>query len=98
MAEVIPNDVRQPYASLNHVPIGTPRTVAKVTPAMTVAVAFAIGKWLGAKRPLKAIAVAQNPPIANPRIKRLSNKISKVDAIAVMALANTIVADNARSK
>jgi hypothetical protein len=39
---------------------------------------LAIGKWLGAKRPLKAMAVAQKPPMAKPRIKRLINKISKL--------------------
>ena len=78
--------------------MGTPKTVASVTPAITVAVALAIGKCDGAKRPLKAMAVAQKPPIAKPRIKRLSSKISKFGAMAVMAFATTIVAVSPSNK
>ncbi|MNF13343.1 hypothetical protein D3C80_2151510 [compost metagenome] len=62
--------MRQPIKPLSQVPTGTPSTVAKVTPTMMIEVAWATPTPLGAKRPLRAIAVAQKPPILMPSSTR----------------------------
>ncbi|MNH32053.1 hypothetical protein D3C79_924700 [compost metagenome] len=58
--------MRQPSRPLSQVPTGTPSTVARVTPTMMIEVAWATPTPLGARRPLRAMAVAQKPPMLMP--------------------------------
>ena len=69
--------MRQPIRPLSQVPTGTPSTVASVTPIMMIDVAFATPTPLGAKRPLRAIAVAQKPPMLMPSSTRPNNNTLK---------------------
>ena len=62
--------MRQPIRPLSQVPTGTPSTVARVTPAMMIEVARATLTPLGARRPLRAMAVAQKPPMLMPSSTR----------------------------
>ncbi|MNG26512.1 hypothetical protein D3C84_1115100 [compost metagenome] len=72
--------MRHPIKSLSQVPTGTPTTVASVTPAMMMELALATPTPSGARRPLRAMAVAQKPPILTPSSTRPTNSRLKSPA------------------
>ena len=82
--------IRQPIRPLSQVPTGTPRTVARVTPIMMIEVAFATPTPLGASRPLRAMAVAQKPPMLMPSNTRPNSSRLKSLAKATTKLAMII--------
>ena len=83
--------MRQPIRPLSQVPTGTPSTVANVTPTMMIDVACATPTPLGARRPLRAMAVAQNPPMLMPSNTRPNSNRLKSLAKATTELATIMI-------